>query len=226
MRGGQGQPGEPKPAVQECLPAVHGGRFLVVSPAGEQRAPERQGRDHRCDTTRQRICLTWTARWGTASRCGLWLWSGAWPSADARSRPRKWKRWATGGSGSIFWTICAGDFRADVTTARGWMSGWSATSDGSSAEVRPESRRPLTCSSDRRQHAVAIVSGAGRKMVGEWGEELGLQPHLRFYLGCGDYPVGKPDPACYLTAAARVDLPPAWCSRIRVPACAPPRRPA
>lgn len=76
------------------------------------------------------------------------------------------------------------------------------------------------------QHAVAIVSGAGRKMVGEWGEELGLQPHLRFYLGCGDYPVGKPDPACYLTAAARVDLPPAWCSRIRVPACAPPRRPA
>lgn len=62
-----------------------------------------------------------------------------------------------------------------------------------------------------REWPVAIVSGSGRRMVDQWVEDLGLRPHLRFFLGCEDYPVGKPDPACYLLAAARLGVPPASC---------------
>jgi HAD superfamily hydrolase (TIGR01509 family) len=58
---------------------------------------------------------------------------------------------------------------------------------------------------------VVIVSGSSRQMVGEWLKELRLEPHVRFYLGCEDYPAGKPDPCCYLMAAERLGLPPASC---------------
>lgn len=58
---------------------------------------------------------------------------------------------------------------------------------------------------------VAIVSGSSRHMVGEWIDELGLQPHIHFYLGCDDYPIGKPDPSCYLMAAEKLSVTPADC---------------
>lgn len=57
-----------------------------------------------------------------------------------------------------------------------------------------------------RDLPVAIVSGSGRKMIAEWIEELELTPHIDFYIGCEDYPTGKPDPRCYLMAAERLGL--------------------
>jgi beta-phosphoglucomutase-like phosphatase (HAD superfamily) len=60
-------------------------------------------------------------------------------------------------------------------------------------------------------HPVAVVSGSGRRMVGEWLKELGLGEKLQFFLGCEDYPAGKPDPACYRAAAARLGVDPSAC---------------
>ncbi len=60
-------------------------------------------------------------------------------------------------------------------------------------------------------HPVAIVSGSGRKMVADWIRDLHLDPYIDFYLGCEDYPNGKPDPACYRMAADRLELPPNAC---------------
>ena len=62
-----------------------------------------------------------------------------------------------------------------------------------------------------RDRPVVIVSGSSRHMVGEWVDELGLQPHIDFYLGCDDYPIGKPDPSCYLMAAEKLGVPPDTC---------------
>lgn len=58
---------------------------------------------------------------------------------------------------------------------------------------------------------VAIVSGSSRAMVADWIEDLQLDPHIVFYLGCEDYPIGKPDPSCYRMAAKRLGLPPGDC---------------
>lgn len=58
---------------------------------------------------------------------------------------------------------------------------------------------------------VAVVSGATRYDVAESVARLGIADLLRFCLGAEDYGAGKPDPACYLTAARRLALPPATC---------------
>ena len=58
---------------------------------------------------------------------------------------------------------------------------------------------------------VAIVSGSGRSMVAGWIEDLRLASHIAFYLGCEDYPVGKPDPGCYWMAAERLGIPSGTC---------------
>lgn len=60
-------------------------------------------------------------------------------------------------------------------------------------------------------HPVAIVSGSASDDVRREVELLGLAPFLRFYLGCEDYAPGKPHPACYLLAAARLQVEPAAC---------------
>lgn len=58
---------------------------------------------------------------------------------------------------------------------------------------------------------VAIVSGSSRQMVGEWIEELQIGAQVDFFLGCEDYPAGKPDPSCYRIAAKRLGIPPRDC---------------
>jgi len=58
---------------------------------------------------------------------------------------------------------------------------------------------------------VAIVSGSDRRFLGEWVGKLDLESHLEFFLGCEDYPVGKPDPTCFLMAAERLGADPADC---------------
>jgi len=62
-----------------------------------------------------------------------------------------------------------------------------------------------------RDIPTAIVSGSNRQMIGEWISDLGLSAHIHFYLGCEDYPAGKPDPRCYLMAAERLGLRPDAC---------------
>jgi sugar-phosphatase len=62
-----------------------------------------------------------------------------------------------------------------------------------------------------RHWPVAVVSGSGRRMVSAFIGELGLSAAVQFFLGCEDYPIGKPDPACYLLAAERLGIEPAAC---------------
>lgn len=62
-----------------------------------------------------------------------------------------------------------------------------------------------------RDLPVAIVSGSSRGMVGEWISDLDIDSHVHFFLGCEDYPAGKPDPSCYEMAAERLGLDPEVC---------------
>lgn len=62
-----------------------------------------------------------------------------------------------------------------------------------------------------REKPTAIVSGSSRKTVGQWVEELELGNFIQFYLGCEDYPVGKPDPGCYIMASERLGVRPESC---------------
>lgn len=60
-------------------------------------------------------------------------------------------------------------------------------------------------------HPVAVVSGSPRPDVDAGIELMGIGGLIRFSLASDDYSPGKPDPACYLAAAARLGLPPSAC---------------
>lgn len=59
---------------------------------------------------------------------------------------------------------------------------------------------------------VAIVSGSGRNIIESFIIDLGIADHVSFFIGCEDYPAGKPDPACYLMAAKRLEIDPSCCT--------------
>jgi len=62
-----------------------------------------------------------------------------------------------------------------------------------------------------RDYSVCIVSGSARKDVEDGIALMGIDSHLQFYLTNEDYSVGKPDPACYLLAADKLQLSPEHC---------------
>lgn len=57
----------------------------------------------------------------------------------------------------------------------------------------------------------AIVSGSCRAEIAEALELLGIESHLRMYMGAEDYPRGKPAPDGYLAAARQLEVAPAGC---------------
>ena len=58
---------------------------------------------------------------------------------------------------------------------------------------------------------VTIVSGSPRDAIRDCLEIMGVSHLVPFYVGSEDYALGKPDPACYLLAAKRFNLPPEHC---------------
>ncbi len=58
---------------------------------------------------------------------------------------------------------------------------------------------------------VAVVSGSPRAEVASGLALMGVESSVRFYLGSEDYASGKPDPACFLLAARRLDMAPEEC---------------
>jgi len=58
---------------------------------------------------------------------------------------------------------------------------------------------------------VVIVSGSPRSAIAEAVAQMGIGDDIAFFLGSGDYCPGKPDPACFLTAAARLVVEPGRC---------------
>ena len=61
------------------------------------------------------------------------------------------------------------------------------------------------------EYPVVIVSGSTRRYIEDSMRHGGFEDAVSFYLGCEDYPRGKPDPAPYAEAARRLGLPPAEC---------------
>lgn len=61
------------------------------------------------------------------------------------------------------------------------------------------------------RYPVAIVSGSTRADIAAIVAELGLAPWLRDFLGCEDYPHGKPHPSGFLLAAERLGVAPTAC---------------
>lgn len=61
------------------------------------------------------------------------------------------------------------------------------------------------------EYPVAVVSGSPRADVRRCLDQLGVLEDLQFYLGAEDYPAGKPDPSCYLKAAAILNVLPETC---------------
>jgi len=53
---------------------------------------------------------------------------------------------------------------------------------------------------------VCIVSGSSRKTIGDAVDLMGINEHLRFFLGAEDYTPGKPDPTCYRLASEKLGL--------------------
>ena len=62
-----------------------------------------------------------------------------------------------------------------------------------------------------QEFPVCIASGNGRDDVAEAISFLGIESYLTFFLGCEDYAPGKPDPAGYRLAAAKLGLPAEQC---------------
>ena len=60
-------------------------------------------------------------------------------------------------------------------------------------------------------YPVAIVSGSPRDGVERHIDFLSLKETIAFFLGNEDYAPGKPDPACYLMASKRLEIPPKHC---------------
>jgi sugar-phosphatase len=61
------------------------------------------------------------------------------------------------------------------------------------------------------EHPVAIVSGSPRADIADSVTLMGVGPFVRFFLGAEDYHPGKPDPACFLLAAQRMQVNPSAC---------------
>ena len=61
------------------------------------------------------------------------------------------------------------------------------------------------------EYPVAIVSGSPRADIADGVALMGVEPFVRFFLGAEDYRPGKPDPACFLLAAQRMQVEPAAC---------------
>ena len=61
------------------------------------------------------------------------------------------------------------------------------------------------------EHPVAIVSGSPREDIADSVALMGVGPFVRFFLGAEDYAPGKPDPACFLLAAQRLQVAPSTC---------------
>lgn len=62
-----------------------------------------------------------------------------------------------------------------------------------------------------RTSRVCVVSGSPRRDLDEGIRLIGVGDLLAFSLAAEDYSPGKPDPACFLTAARRLDLDPGQC---------------
>jgi len=60
-------------------------------------------------------------------------------------------------------------------------------------------------------YPVAIVSGSPRHDVQRYIDLLSLKEKIAFFLGSEDYAPGKPDPACYLMASERLEIPSEHC---------------
>lgn len=61
------------------------------------------------------------------------------------------------------------------------------------------------------EYPVAIVSGSFEEDVAHGVRMMGVESDIRFYLAGDHYAPGKPNPACYRMAAARLGLPPDAC---------------
>ncbi len=61
------------------------------------------------------------------------------------------------------------------------------------------------------QYPVCIVSGSPRTDLLTSLDELDVHSHLEFVLAAEDYGPGKPDPACFLMAAERLQVAPSEC---------------
>jgi len=61
------------------------------------------------------------------------------------------------------------------------------------------------------EHPVAIVSGSPREDIADSIALMGIGPFVHFFLGAEDYHPGKPDPACFLLAAQRMQVDPSAC---------------
>jgi HAD superfamily hydrolase (TIGR01509 family) len=77
-------------------------------------------------------------------------------------------------------------------------------------DIRIESSIELLARLGAR-HPVAIVSGSTRRMIAESIAFMGVEKFVRLFVGAEDYPVGKPDPACFLIAARQLGAAPAAC---------------
>lgn len=62
-----------------------------------------------------------------------------------------------------------------------------------------------------QDYPVCIVSGGTKKDVADSITLMGIEPYLQFYLTNEDYSAGKPEPACYLAAAEKLQLAPQKC---------------
>ncbi len=61
------------------------------------------------------------------------------------------------------------------------------------------------------EYPVAIVSGSFVQDIAHGVELMGIGAYIQFFLGGEHYSPGKPDPACYLMAAQKLNLPPGEC---------------
>ncbi len=62
-----------------------------------------------------------------------------------------------------------------------------------------------------KDYPVGLVSGSTRVDVDEGVRIAGLEGQLALAYCCDDYEPGKPDPACYIRAAQRIEVPPESC---------------
>ncbi|HPJ98918.1 MAG TPA: HAD family phosphatase [Candidatus Hydrogenedentes bacterium] len=62
-----------------------------------------------------------------------------------------------------------------------------------------------------RDYPVCIVSGSNTAGVNDGIDMMGIRQDIRFFLASEDYSPGKPDPACFLMAAERLEVDPARC---------------
>ncbi|MCH2207401.1 MAG: HAD family phosphatase [Lentisphaerales bacterium] len=61
------------------------------------------------------------------------------------------------------------------------------------------------------ENKVCIVSGSSREHIAHFIDLLDIADDVDFYIGSEDYSQGKPDPQCFLQAAAKVGVHPEEC---------------